>query len=213
MIIRYYLVSHTDFAMMNEFWEKRFSQEAYVYGKEPNAFFRECIDGLKPGKILLPGEGEGRNAVYAAGLGWDVHAFDQSAAGREKAVRLARERGVRIEYELGSIFDIPYRKGFFDLAALIFMHIHPKARRMFHKYIMNSLGPGGLLVMEAFGKEQIRNTSGGPRDPDLLYMPEEIIEDFEGMEIIRATNERVDLDEGPSHQGEADVVRFFARKK
>jgi SAM-dependent methyltransferase len=213
MIIRYYLVSHTDFVMMNEFWEKRFSQEAYVYGKEPNAFFRECIDGLTPGKVLLPGEGEGRNAVYAAGLGWDVHAFDQSAAGREKAFRLARERGVHIAYELGSIFDIPYRKGFFDLAALIFMHIHPKARRMFHNYIMNSLGHGGLLVMEAFGKEQIRNASGGPRDPDLLYMPEDIIEDFEGMEIIRAANERVHLDEGPSHQGEADVVRFIARKK
>jgi 2-polyprenyl-3-methyl-5-hydroxy-6-metoxy-1,4-benzoquinol methylase len=212
MIIRYYLVSHTNFAMMNEFWEKRYSQEAYVYGKEPNAFFRECLDGLMPGKILLPGEGEGRNAVYAAGLGWDVYAFDQSAAGRKKAMRLASELGVQIDYELGSVFDIPYRKGFYDLAALIFMHIHPKARRMFHKYIMNSLCPGGLLVMEAFSKDQIRNASGGPHDPDLLYMTDDIMEDFEGMEVIKATREQIQLNEGPSHQGEANVVRFFAKK-
>ena len=55
---------------MKEFWNERYSQEAYAYGTEPNAFFKSRIDQLSPGKLLLPAEGEGRNAVYAATKGF-----------------------------------------------------------------------------------------------------------------------------------------------
>ena len=61
---------------MKEFWNERYSQEAYAYGTEPNAFFKSRIDQLSPGKLLLPAEGEGRNAVYAATKGFEVSAYD-----------------------------------------------------------------------------------------------------------------------------------------
>ena len=60
----------------SKFWDERFAAEEYIYGTEPNKFFREQLDKLPPGKILLLGEGEGRNAVYAAKSGWLVHAVD-----------------------------------------------------------------------------------------------------------------------------------------
>lgn len=53
---------------MKEFWDARYAQETYVYGKEPNNYFKRTLNSLKPGKILLAAEGEGRNAVYAASL-------------------------------------------------------------------------------------------------------------------------------------------------
>ena len=49
-----------------EFWDKRYNNEDLIYGTEPNKFFKQYIDKIKPGRILLLGEGEGRNAVYAA---------------------------------------------------------------------------------------------------------------------------------------------------
>ena len=67
--------------------------EEYVYGTEPNQFFKEQLQKIIPaGKLLLPGEGEGRNAVYAAKLGWMVDAFDQSSVARTKALNLAKEK-------------------------------------------------------------------------------------------------------------------------
>ena len=49
---------------MENFWDIRFKEEDYAYGTLPNAFFKETLNTYKPkGKLLLPAEGEGRNAV------------------------------------------------------------------------------------------------------------------------------------------------------
>ena len=71
--------------MMQDFWNKRYKQKEYAYGEQPNRFFKEQIQNLSPGKALFPAEGEGRNAVYAAQLGWEVEAFDISEEGKNKA--------------------------------------------------------------------------------------------------------------------------------
>lgn len=70
---------------MKEHWDERYSAETYIYGTHPNAWFAAKIEGLTPGKLLLPAEGEGRNAVHAAVKGWEVTAFDQSVEGRKKS--------------------------------------------------------------------------------------------------------------------------------
>lgn len=74
---------------MKNFWDDRYSAKDYIYGTQPNQFFKEQIDKLKAGKIMMLGEGEGRNAVYAAMRGWQVDAIDSSPVAREKAVNLA----------------------------------------------------------------------------------------------------------------------------
>ncbi len=83
---------------MRDFWNVRYSEEIYAYGTAPNVFFSSELKKLPPGKALFPAEGEGRNAVYAATCGWNVIAFDQSEAGKEKALQLAAKKGVEIDY-------------------------------------------------------------------------------------------------------------------
>jgi hypothetical protein len=80
---------------MKQMWDKRYTGEDYFYGIQPNNFFKDKINDFKPGKILLPAEGEGRKSVYAAGLGWDVSAFDYSTEARGKALRLSKENNVQ----------------------------------------------------------------------------------------------------------------------
>ncbi len=86
--------------MSLDFWNERYAEDKYAYGIEPNDFVKQELQKLKPGKILFPAEGEGRNAVYAAQLGFDVYAFDPSEEGRRKALKLARENNVNINYQL-----------------------------------------------------------------------------------------------------------------
>ena len=82
------------------FWDERYSSIEFVYGTEPNIFFKDELDKLNTGNILLPGEGEGRNAVYAAVKGWNVDAVDFSIIAKEKALNLAEENSVSINYEI-----------------------------------------------------------------------------------------------------------------
>ena len=77
-------------------WDERYASEDYAYGTEPNDFLREVAPRLPVGKTLCLGEGEGRNAVFLAGLGHRVTALDGSRVGLEKARRLAADRGVAI---------------------------------------------------------------------------------------------------------------------
>ena len=194
-------------------WNTRYSDSEFLYGKEPNSFFKQQLTDLPVGKILLPGEGEGRNAVFAAKLGWNVDAMDQSETGKSKALLLAKENGVAINYIVGRIEDIPLQEHQYDAIGLLYLHFNYEERGAMHNRFLKALKPGGTLIFEAFAKEQIKNTSGGPKDVNLLYSLEDIIEDFIDFDIDVFTKESIVLDEGNGHQGNADVIRFSGKKQ
>ena len=100
---------------MKEFWNARYNTESYAYGKNPNQYFKDQIGLLPPGKKLLAAEGEGRNAVYAASLGWDVFAYDFSEKAYQRAMALAREKQVEINYQIASLSDLTFADTFFDV--------------------------------------------------------------------------------------------------
>lgn len=193
-------------------WNERYNSEDFLFGREPNRFFKEMIDRLNPGKLLLPAEGEGRNAVYAAKLGWEVHAFDGSTVGREKAMLFAEDEDVSINYRVGLIEDFEPEPGEFDAVSLIYCHLSENIRKPFFDKLVDSLAPGGILFLEAFRKEQLGFTSGGPSDPGMLYSSEQLTKDFGKLSELSITRETIWLDEGPGHQGEAKVIRMIGRK-
>lgn len=198
---------------MQDFWNKKYDSAQYLYGTEPNEFFRTFIDSLPAGKILLPGAGEGRNAVYAAEAGWEVDAFDISARAREKALRLAKENDVTIQYSLQDLNRLDCKKGYYDVVALIFLHLPPAERKEFHKQISECLkNDGGNLYLIAFSREQLNYTSGGPQDEEYLYTREMLMEDFSELQIDLLQEEEVDLSEGEGHKGPASVIKMKALK-
>lgn len=201
---------------MIDFWDNRYSQAAFAYGEQPNCFFKEVLDSMLPGRILLPAEGEGRNAVYAAGRGWKVDAFDQSAQGREKAMQLADRAGVSFSYTVGNHVSFPPES--FDAIAFIYTHVPLEIKRSFHNGLLSLLKSGGFVILEGFSKrqrihQQENPKAGGPRESAMLYSVEEIKELFPELETISLVESDIVLSEGLYHQGEASVIRYVGRKK
>ncbi|PZX60671.1 class I SAM-dependent methyltransferase [Hydrotalea sandarakina] len=198
--------------MIKNFWDQRYSENETVYGDEPNLFFKSFIDTNKPGTILLPAEGEGRNAIYAAQKGYTVDAFDYSEVARNKALKKAEALGLsNIHYEVKDIADFEPTKQY-DAVALIYVHLPEPLRKAFHSKIVNAIKPGGYLVLEAFSKEQIQFKSGGPADPALLYDAPSLCADFQLLHIISCGQKQIHLSEGKFHNGTADVLRLIAQK-
>ncbi|MBL0030994.1 MAG: class I SAM-dependent methyltransferase [Bacteroidetes bacterium] len=198
-------------------WDDRYSKEEFVYGEEPNNFLREQLQKLKPGKILFPAEGEGRNAVFAATKGWDVYAFDISSVGKRKAEELAKKNNVKIKYEVGGLQSLNYKPESFDVIALIYAHFPAEIKSEYHKTLGNYLKKGGIIIFEAFSKKHLeyisRNESvGGPREIEMLFSKEEIQSDFNNFEIIELDEKVIQLNEGSFHNGEGSVIRFIGRK-
>ncbi|MFW6309898.1 MAG: class I SAM-dependent methyltransferase [Prolixibacteraceae bacterium] len=197
---------------MNTFWDERFSAEKYVYGTEPNLFYKEQLEKLAPGKIVFPAEGEGRNAVYAAEKGWDVVAFDSSIEGKKKAVKLAAEKGVNIDYIINNYENIYFEPHSFDCIVLIFAHMHPFKRTEYHQKLISFLRPGGAIILEGFSKKQINNKTGGPPNIDMLFSKEELQNDFKFLQEHEIWETDVVLNEGLFHQGTASVIRLTGKK-
>jgi SAM-dependent methyltransferase len=92
-------------------WDDRYSEREYAYGTEPNDFLASVADRIPPGPVLTLGEGEGRNALFLAGLGYEVVAVDQSEVGLARTRLRATERGVRVQTQHADLRDYPIRPG------------------------------------------------------------------------------------------------------
>lgn len=198
--------------IMKNIWDGRYSAKEYIYGEAPNVFFKDHLQKLKPGNIILPCEGEGRNAVYAASKGWAVNAFDASHAGKIKALQLADKKGVAIDYKIEDATTAEYPPNSADAVAFIYAHFAPDARKNIHQKAISWLKPGGRIILEAFNTQQLQNTSGGPKDLSLLYTEEMLQDDFKELKIEYIETIQTVLAEGKYHQGIADIIRFTGIK-
>lgn len=194
-----------------DFWNENYNREEYIYGTQPNEFFKEQIDKLKVGNVLLPAEGEGRNAVYASMLGWQVTAFDISERGQEKAFKLAKEKNVSIDYHISSVLDFkPHQQ--FDVIGLSYAHFPIEIRKQANIHLIEYLKPGGKVIFEAFAKAQLGNTSGGPKNKEMLFSIDEIKDEFQQLKFELLKEETIQLSEGNNHKGKAEVIRFIGAK-
>lgn len=198
-------------------WNNRYQEEHYAYGKGPNLFFKEWLYKIEPGSMLMPADGEGRNGVFAAQLGWKVTSLDLSTAGKSKALKLAEEKHVTMEYIVGDLEQLGFEKESFDAIGLIYAHFAADRKSLLHKKLDNYLKPGGIIILEGFSKKHLElNTLdpkvGGPKDIDMLFSKAEIAADFEDYESLILEEAEAFLNEGEYHIGKSAVIRFVGRK-
>ena len=199
-------------------WNERYSKEAYAYGEHPNNYLKAQLEKLPVGNILFAAEGEGRNAVYAAELGWMVTAFDISMEGKNKAMRLAEKHKVTINYLVGEMEKMNFKPGQFDVIVLIYAHFPAEIKSSIHLQLDNYLRKGGTIIFEAFSKNHLTYNSknpkvGGPKEIDVLFSIEEVRADFAGYEVEELVEKEIELNEGVFHNGLGSVVRFVGKKK
>ena len=201
-----------------ERWDKRYSNDEFAYGEEPNNYLKEQLEKLPPGAVLFPAEGEGRNAVFAARLGWIVSAFDISTEGKSKALQLSTANNVTIDYQVGELQTLNYHKEQFDVIALIYAHFPAEIKSSYHKTLDKYLRKDGQVIFEAFSKKHIDYISknekmGGPREAAMLFSIDEIKSDFPDYEVLELGEKEIELNEGKFHNGKGSVIRFVGRKR
>jgi len=141
-----------------------------------------------------------------------VDAFDQSSVGQAKALALASELGTEINYSVCRMEDFSFKQNHYDVVGLLFFHTDPAGRMFLNRKVFESLKPGGVLILEAFHKEQLKNDTGGPKSLEMLFDEETLSSDFAPFETHLLEKQDIVLNEGPFHQGAASVIRFVGKK-
>jgi SAM-dependent methyltransferase len=164
-------------------------------------------------KALLLGDGEGRNGVFMAELGYDVTSVDLSPVGLNKARALAEIRGVSIDTVVQDLATFDMGAGSWACIVGIFCHLPPKVRDRVLAAIPFALAPGGYAVFEAYTPAQIALKTGGPGSAEYMYSSDIFARAFGGSLQVERNEEIVrEVVEGESHTGTASVVQFIGRK-
>lgn len=189
-----------------ERWNLKYEGTTYIYGKEPTAFLKEKLSLLKKGKALVLAMGEGRNAVYLAENGFDVTGVDISEIGIEKCERLAEERSVVVNSIVADLTDYDMGKEQYNLITNFYFYDKSILTR-----VIESLRPGGIFIFETYSRDHPKHSKFGPKNPDYLVKPNELLEIFKSLRILYYEDTVTELDEG-MHKGKAALIRLIARK-
>lgn len=207
-------MANDKWASPQKMWDERFGQAEPIYGEQPNAYLRVQVHRLSPrSKILVPGDGYGRNGIWLAKQGFRVSTIDLSPVGVERARKSAQAAGLTMAIEEADLTTWNWPMGNFDAVASIFLHLPPDIRPHIHGQMLGALKPAGLLIIEAFTPAQLQHLSGGPKQLELLYTTEILQKDFTGAEVLELLEVEIDLDEGRLHRGRAAVVHGVFRKQ
>lgn len=197
-----------------EFWNERFAKEGYFYGLDPNRYVASHIDSFTaPAKILFLGEGEGRNAIYAAQRGHAVTALDASDVGLAKCAERAKSANLTLEL-IHADLEVWEPLETYDAVLCSFLHLPEPLRNDVYAKVLGILKHGGLFAGEFFSIHQMPRTTGGPKDETLLYTADALrsILVRHSCDILELTECDTELNEGRGHVGIASVVRMAVRK-
>ena len=197
------------------FWNKRFDTPDYIFGKAPNEYLEaQAKYHLKQGdSVLCVADGEGRNSVWLAKQGMKVDAFDLSEVALSKAIALATEEAVQVQFSLASSDTWDWQPNQYDAVVGIFIQFaDPVMRVRLFAQMVSTLRPGGLLIIQGYTPKQLEFKTGGPSIFEHLYteaMIRNLIGDLEPVDLC--VYEKV-LSEGPKHTGMSALLGLVARK-
>ena len=196
-------------------WNRRFADEEYLFGTAPNAWLSAQAHVWPPGsRVLCVADGEGRNSVWLAGRGLTVDAFDIAEAGVAKAQRLAAAQGVTVNCTTADCDQYDWPTAAYDGVAAIFVQFaDPAMRQRLFARIVQSLKPGGILVLQGYTPKQLDYRTGGPPLLSHLYTEAMLRESFAELEIELLSEYEAEIAEGSGHCGRSALIGLLARQQ
>jgi SAM-dependent methyltransferase len=166
-----------------EFWDERYSGADRIWSGRPNGHLVRVASDLRPGTALDVGCGEGADAVWLAGRGWQVTGVDVSAVALSRAAEAAADAGIanRTRFEQVDLIKnpTPFPAAAFDLVTSHFLHVPSADRRTLYGHFASAVRPGGTLLIVGHHISDLDTTIGRPNLPDLFFTAEEVAADLD----------------------------------
>ncbi|KAJ3260005.1 hypothetical protein HK103_001515 [Boothiomyces macroporosus] len=196
-------------------WDERYNTKEFVFGTQPNDYLCQVVQHIKPGgKVLSLGEGEGRNAIHLAKLGFQVDCVDLSIEGVKKLNEWAKQEGLqdKVKAFVADLEAYEMKPGY-DAIISIWCHMPSSVRVKVHAKVVKSLAIGGYFILEAYTPKNIGRGTGGPQDADRVLTADILPDELTGLKTVKMEELERDIHEGGGHNGMSSVIQYLGVKQ
>lgn len=190
-----------------EGWNRRYAAADRIHSTPvPNRFLVSEVADLTPGRALDLACGAGRNAVWLAERGWRVTAVDFSSVGLGIARDLAAARGMAVEWVEADVVTWMPPAGAFDLVCVLYLQLPAPDRRAVLAHAVDAVKPDGTLLVVGHDLLNLTEGWGGPAQADVLFTPDDIAREIDGLALEKATRVRRPVEDPGAHREAIDAL-------
>lgn len=128
-------------------WDQRYAAREQLWSGQPNGALVAAVAGLTPGRALDVGCGEGADAVWLAGSGWDVTALEVSGVALQRAAGHARDAGVTVRWVHAELAQARLPPASFDLVSALYPALLRSSDAAAERALLSPVAPNGVLLL------------------------------------------------------------------
>ncbi|MGJ3509655.1 class I SAM-dependent methyltransferase [Enemella sp. A6] len=161
-------------------WDDRYAGTESVWSPIPNVWIAELLGERTPGTAVDLAAGEGRHALWLAGLGWTVTAVDFSAQGLTKGRETAEQVGLadRLDWVVADVVHQDWPAGPYDAVVLSYLQVPAAERAIAMQRAAAAVAEGGVMVVVGHDTANPEHGHGGPQNPEVLYNADDLLADL-----------------------------------
>jgi SAM-dependent methyltransferase len=146
-------------------WDQRYLERERLWSGRPNGALVAEVAGLTPGRVLDVGCGEGADAIWLAGQGWDVTALEVSGVALERAAGHARDAGVAVRWVHAGLAEAALPPASFDLVSAQYPALLRTPDAAAERALLAAVAPGGVLLLVHHAGMDAQSADTGGFDP------------------------------------------------
>lgn len=169
---------------IQDLWDQRYAGAENLWSGQPNATLVAELEGMRPGRILDVGCGEGADALWLAAHGWDVTALDVSQVALTRASERADDLGLQVHWLHAGLVEAELAPGSFDVVSAQYPALLRTDDAAAERALLDAVAPNGVLLVVHHSLPSVEQAAAHGFHPQDYVSPADVAARLDGSWIV-----------------------------